>query len=198
MVQLLHFLNKYKHEPGSMTLTKVLRARDNLDDFTAFCDCFLSCVVGRSGYKQNMATTHISELSISSDEAFAILCVENNIEAWDYMISPDTNTKGPDMPPPKYTRNRKDSGKHHGWSAKGINRFNELHEDVESRRRETVQLEADFNAMKMQGLSGQEKRSRSTVARDIAMAVTDLDDLDGDSDDEYMEEQYAEIPATGV
>jgi hypothetical protein len=161
----------------------------------------LSCVVGRSGYKQNMAMTLVSELSTSSDEAFAILCVENNIEAWDYMISSETSTKkGPNMPPPKYTRNRKDSGKHHGWSAEGINRFNELHEDVESKRRETVQLEADFCAMKMQGLDGQEKRNRRTVTRDIVTAVTDLDDQDDDSDDddEYMEEQYAEIPATAV
>jgi hypothetical protein len=181
-----------------MTLAKVLQARDNVDDFAAFCDCFLSCVVGRSGYKQNVATTLVSELSTTSDEAFAILCVENNIEAWDYMISSDTN-KGPDMPPPKYTRKHKDSGKHHGWSAEGITRFNELHEDVESKRRATVQLEADYRAMKMEGLNGQEKQGRRTVARDFVTAVTDLDDLDdGSNDDDYMEEQYAEIPVTGV
>jgi hypothetical protein len=105
------------------------------------------------------------------------------------------------MPPPKYTRNRKDLGKHHGWSAEGLHRFNELHEDVESRRRESDQLEAEFRAMKMQGLGGQEKRnSRRTVTRDIVTAVTDLDDQDDGSDDDeyYMEEQYAEIPVTGV
>ena len=184
-----------------MTLAKVLQARHNVDDFTAFCDCFLSCVVGRSGYKQNVATTLVIELSTSSDEAFAILCVENNIEAWDYMISLDAN-KGPNMPPPKYTRNRKDSGKHHGWSPDGINRFNELHEDIESKRNETLQLEAEFRAMKMQERSGQEKRNRRTVTRDIVTAVTDLDDQDDDSDadDEYytVEEQCANISATGV
>ena len=185
-----------------MTLAKVLQARDNVDDFAAFCDCFLSCVVGRSVYKQNMTTTLVSELSTSSDEAFAIICIENNIEAWDYMISSDTNTKGPNMPPPKYTRKHKDSGKHHGWSAEGITRFNKLHEDIESKRKETLQLEAEFRAKKMQGLGGQEKRNRRTVTRDIVTAVTDLDDQDDDSDDddEYytMEDQYANIPATGV
>jgi hypothetical protein len=172
-----------------MSLAKLLGARDNLDDFTEFCDYFLSCVVGRSNYKMNMTRMPITKLSTSSDEAFAILCVENNMEMWEHEAAASTVKKGDQdneqdnelevkkPPHPKYTRNadKPTGGKYHGWSGEGISRFNEIHRIVQSKRAESEQLEADFQNQKMGEVQGK-KRKRPSIKRTIVTAVTDLDD----------------------
>jgi hypothetical protein len=172
-----------------MSLAKLLGARDNLDDFTEFCDYFLSCVVGRSNYKMNMTRMPITKLSTSSDEAFAILCVENNMEMWEHEAAASTVKKGDQdneqdnelevkkPPHPKYTRNadKPTGGKYHGWSGEGISRFNEIHRIVQLKRAESEQLEADFQNLKMGEVQGK-KRKRPSIKRTIVTAVTDLDD----------------------
>ena len=174
-----------------------------MDDFTKFCDYFLSCVVGRSSYKQNMAAMTITDLATSSDEAFAILCIENNIDVWEYncaiekakqSVEPLPEDERSKKPVPKYTGNSVEDtgGKHQGWSEEGISRFNELHNSIESKRLNTVQLEEDFRNQKMQEKLQGKKRKRILNPRTFVTAVTDLDRLHPSSADLHWEEDNQE------
>lgn len=54
-----------------------MQLRTNYDAMADFCRNFLSCVVGKVEWKNNCCDKRISELASPSDEAFALLILEN-------------------------------------------------------------------------------------------------------------------------
>ena len=99
---------------------------------------FIPPVIGKMNYKKKSCTNVLSTYASVSDEAFAILCFENNFETWmDMGITNNTKTS---KVPRKYTNGGKSQGKvatsqhNKGWSDSGLKRFNELFDLVEKNR----------------------------------------------------------------
>jgi len=53
-----------------------------------FCDKFLSCVIGKNEWKNQIRIKPITEIATISDEAFALLILEN---IWDDWITMNAN-----------------------------------------------------------------------------------------------------------
>lgn len=122
----------------------ILRAEANgkiNEDYVFFCEKFLQHVVGvnkfKAGYKNKTA---ISSLATASDEAFALLLLENTEIRWldEHSKNPDGEKKIDEttLPRTKYTsagQNKQQRGftkRYGGWKLEGINRYNELFDMV--------------------------------------------------------------------
>ena len=132
---------------------------DNFDTFVNVCLLPLTSV---SEWRTNASCRTISDSFTVSDEAFAMLVLENNIDDFDQLV---TDLFGPlpagqsertvaSLPDRKNTKSRYTKGdstkreakrrkvsnnfdgstKFQGWSADGIARFNELYEEVKKYR----------------------------------------------------------------
>lgn len=106
------------------------------EDYVFFCLRFLKCIVGVSTFNAGWnAHKRLSELATPSDEALALLILENSEARWsqEFDLEPSAAVEAKTLlPKAKYTssgRNGSMKGftkKFSGWSAKGIERFNEL------------------------------------------------------------------------
>ncbi len=103
-----------------------------------FVEYFVSSVIGKSCFKQNCCDKPLSQYATISDEAFAILIFENNLDAWiDMGMRKDTS--GTEVPR-KYTNGGKSKGEvassqhNKGWSNQGLKRFNNLFDKVKENR----------------------------------------------------------------
>jgi hypothetical protein len=110
------------------------------ESYIFFCENFLKCVVGsqtfNKGWKHGVA---LSDLASPSDEAFALLLIDNSEARWlsehekkpegedvieqDKLVLPKYTSGGP-----KETRERKKglTKRYGGWNEPGIIKFNEL------------------------------------------------------------------------
>lgn len=104
--------------------------------YTMFVTSIVPVVVGRYEWKQKAHKVHYSTFVTPSDEAFGMLLVENNYEAWVEIAQ--TGDKGDKKP--KYTKHAMNSGRYGGWSTQGIRRYNELIRIVKEDRRKDKQL----------------------------------------------------------
>ena len=122
-----------------MNLEQILQMRlQNNFMYYDFINYFVSTVIGKMDYKRKSCIEVLSSYATVSDEAFAILCFENNFDTWmDMGLRGDKKTS---MVPRKYTnggisQNRKASSQHNrGWSDEGLHRFNELFDLVQKNR----------------------------------------------------------------
>lgn len=104
-----------------------------------FVEYFVSAVIGNLRFKQNCCDNLLSQYATVSDEAFAILIMENNYGAWvDMGLRKDTSST---EAPWKYTNGGKAKGEvassqhNRGWSEQGMQRFNELFDKVKKNRK---------------------------------------------------------------
>jgi len=109
-----------------------------------FCQEFLSCVVGRLEWKKQIERKRVWEIASASDEAFALLALEN---IWDDVVN--HVEKGPtaarDPIVGKYTVDKyKRAGKYGGWSVAGLHRMLELKRMVEENRKEFPNADDEY------------------------------------------------------
>src|SRR4051812_50140745 len=95
-----------------------------------FIHYFVSAVIGKIDYKKRSYSFLLSSYASVSDEAFAILSLENNYDTWmDMGLTNNTKTSNV---PQKYTNGGKSQGNvatsqhNKGWSDEGLCRFNEI------------------------------------------------------------------------
>ena len=70
-----------------MTICQVMELRkDTTGLYFEFIEYFLTSVVGKNCYKMYRCEKLLSEFTTVSDEALAILILENNIETWKDMV----------------------------------------------------------------------------------------------------------------
>ena len=120
--------------------------------YNIFYDRFLPCVVKKSVFDHQVSVaTNDSTLCTVSDEAFALLLLENSWERWVDIyrlqkgkVTPKRGQKRREFEsdvPTKYTKggiiyNKTVKNKDpKGWSAEGIERFNELYDKVKKDRK---------------------------------------------------------------
>src|SRR6476661_3308426 len=106
-----------------------MRSKNNFVYYD-FINYFIPPIIGKMDNKKKSCVNVLSKYATVSDEAFAILCFENNIETWmDMGVRGDTKTS---KVPRKYTnggkaQNKTATSQHNkGWSNEGLHRFNEL------------------------------------------------------------------------
>jgi hypothetical protein len=146
-----------------------------------FFDLFLECVCGARPWRNAKKTTVVSEADdghrgkpvTKSDEAFALLLIDNHMEKWISALAPEENMgtdavahdsndgprevgtnaskqkkKGTKRIPGKYTAKKNRHCKYGGWRRAGTARFNELYSLVQEDRAspQSEQLEHELMA----------------------------------------------------
>jgi len=126
-------------------LESILQKRENPDSFFLFCDNFLSRIVGISVWKEGCQKKKVSEMATISDEAFALLLMENYWDYWanlnlqDYKseVVYDTGSNKKIKRTAnwgKYTKIAYGARRYGGWTSSGLLRFNELFHQVKADR----------------------------------------------------------------
>jgi hypothetical protein len=148
--------------------------------FFWFFDSFLECVCGARPWRNAKKTTlvskaddgHRGKLVTKSDEAFALLLIDNYMEKWISALAPEENMgtdavahdnnnspgevgtnamqkkRGTKRIPGKYTAKKNGHCKYGAWSRAGTARFNELYSLVEEDRasQQSEQMEHELMA----------------------------------------------------
>ena len=113
------------------TLEEIMLKRDKEETFFVFADTFLSRVVGVAYWRKHCSKMTIREMATISDEAFALLLLENyweswstkNVEEYKTEVAFDENTnqkKKRKATWGKYTRGAWGSKWFGGWSKDGL------------------------------------------------------------------------------
>lgn len=126
--------------------------RINKDVYEVFYTRFVPAVVGPDLFRQRIQDNKAKDPCTASDEAFALLLLENNYDRWLDIFDKNEGlpsqrrgdrTKQCDSDiEPKYTRGgikfsiERESPKAKGWSNEGIERFNVLFKRVKKDRRD--------------------------------------------------------------
>ena len=111
-----------------------------------------------------MKITLLSEVISPSEEAFGILCFENNYERWKWNASsiPDNPLRVDSIPPLHYQCNiaqaREDSNKVTGgsWTVQGLKRMNDLLSTVDEKREHRSTFEQELRQMYFSGIDANE------------------------------------------
>ena len=132
--------------------------------YGVFCKRFLKCVVGDNTWKANHLKRPVEEFVTNSDEAFALVTLENNYKRWSEMHK--TGSSKQCVIEAKYTNSgeSKKDGKtkeFSGWSEEGIKRFNELHRLVKLDRKGN----ADFGNKLLSNWVGTQNEDKKNAAR---------------------------------
>ncbi len=94
-----------------------------------FFEFFLPGVVGKKKFKNRVEFEHVSKIATVTDEAFAILLLENSWEKWGDEL--EKNTKDPTkLIPTKWTSTKNTGKRYCGWKTDGMEHFNKLHKMV--------------------------------------------------------------------
>jgi hypothetical protein len=138
----------------------VMLMRDDAEGaYGLFCEHVLSHVVGRDVWKRLSPTHTVSQIATVSDEAFALLLLENSWEMWVAVA-----TEQRDVPSPKYSMRGPGTKKYQGWTEEGIARFNELFDEVEEDRRiDKGIFEEAFKTFKL-GKAADKQKKRKQIS----------------------------------
>jgi len=119
------------------SLQQYQRMRIEPESFYEFCDVFLKLIVGISTWKYGVCHKTVSELATPSDEAFALLLLENTWDQWSTCDLAEYKDKRKynevmgewEKCKPvygKWTRGAGGERRYGGWTENGVNWFNEL------------------------------------------------------------------------
>lgn len=138
-------------------MDKILKLqKDNQGHYANFVEYFLSAVIGKQDYNKVKHKSLLSSYATSSDESFALIVLENNIERWIDMHEQNNQKSSTVMPKytnagkTKYHQNGSSNQRYKGWSAKGLKRYNKLFELVRNDRKKpyAVEWEESFRLRK--------------------------------------------------
>lgn len=97
----------------------------NDDVIFSFVECAIGSVIGRRLWKKRSDLMKLRNYVTPSDEAFAMLVLENNAEKWmDEFENPGTGRK--DRCKARYTEGNQDAASPNTWGVDGIDRYMDL------------------------------------------------------------------------
>jgi len=197
-------------------MDEFLEGRNNEEAYTVFFDLFVPCATKKTSWDRRLAKAMIDQetskrqsLCTISDEAFALLLLENSSARW---LDIFANHKGPVMQrrgvkqrgfqsdvPTLYTRGGIKYDKTDktqavkGWSDEGIARFNALFDQVKQDRAnypdfEKEWLEARHRAQVEDGVTPKKRKRQPTQARSELFESDDDDDIAPTATEEPVEE----------
>ena len=182
---------------------------ENYPVYKDFCSFFVSGVVGIRHFDRSKCHLEISKYVSVSDEAFTVLTLENNWARWTSMAEND-DWKESDIPSEWTTskdrrklHNKRDemdsdsldSGdnpqarRYRGWTAKGIQRYNQIFHEVKAERLKLIYREFEEYCIQefkeeaeAQG-KNQNKRKTREPDKPLPVACHELWDEDNVEDD---------------
>ena len=160
-----------------------VRKEESKEVFKLISEIAFAQMVSREMWKLNYATVPISALLTVSDEAFALLTMENNVNEWMMILKhgKDSVTKGKDTIYRGQGENK--DGTKKGSTLDGKIRFNSIYDSVvlERNTRHSKELEKSVQE-KWKGEAGQSQRRK---------------ERSGDEDDGKRSEEEAFVPRYG-
>jgi hypothetical protein len=145
-------------------MEELLQLRGNPIVFKmVMCDCLLPSVVGKQEWKKSCHVKRPDQLAISiTQEAWALLCVENSIDKWNAMqLVENSGESAVILPEAKYTLNKNMAKKNHGWKIQGLQRFSELCKMVrEDRDKHGSSVDNEYMVMKDTELYAKKRNNR--------------------------------------
>ena len=196
---------KRKQEKQMPSLAEMLdRKNMTTDIFEDYCDNFLSVVVGVSEWKEKAHRDLISKFVTPSDEAFALVSLENSYDRWlaEANAKDDGNAEVANWPERQFTNKMEGNGrKFQGWSQEGLTRY-KTHMDLVKRLRKVPQgmqgdvrdehkknkdLEEEYRRTKLE--TNQARKRRRDVYEQPTYEMTD--------DESDLEDLKNEIEAFG-
>jgi hypothetical protein len=157
------------------------------EDYMYFCCRFLKSVVGVQAFNRGMRMkASISRIATPSDEALALLLLENSHYRWSEEYEKkarNEEVKDDELPPPKYTNagNKKlqkgFTKKYGGWSNAGLNRYNELYNLVMADRQANGNAFDDFVLHKWSinnNMTAQQQDGGGAGNSNLVIAANDL------------------------
>lgn len=184
-----------------------------------FFDYFVKSIAKKSLWASRVSQAKIeTDICSVSDEAFALLVYENNIDRWTDIYSKDPNALLPrlgagkrrsyceSLVPTKYTRGgiqysgdqdkpcRGYNGK--GWSNEGITRFNVLYGKVLHDRKDNSGFFDRYVAYYKQKIDKEKPPARKKIGETVVLARHNLfGESDDDTEDEEVGAKEDEITA---
>lgn len=175
-------------------LEDFLALRENNEVMRYFCDNFLSQVVGRVQWRDGVTRLEVRELATVTDEAFALLVLENIWDVWtttpleELKKAPVDGNGKRVVRPGKYTSKWQSVKRLEGWSEEGLERMNALMDLVKNDRTTNKEWDRRYLEEKQsKALGGSRKRKRSSVETKKKVTVKDDfgDESDGSENDLY-------------
>ena len=169
---------------------QLLRYPDDEEPYFFFLDKILECVAGRRGWKKARTTQLVSQYCTVSDEAFALLTLENNWEKWE---------KRQKRGPGKYTSSTQGNKMFEGWSEEGLKRYNQIYQVVKQDRnkKEAKAFEMRFRDLKQEEDKAHKKRQAMhpkktfTIMNDLSEEEWDEENDREESDEENVDMELA-------
>ena len=181
----------------------------NKSTMKLFLDRFVSCVVGRMEWRKETPKMVISKIATPTDEAFALLVLENIWDAWkdvdpqEYIMARskrrreedddvegecETNSDGTTKKakrrkeiPGKYTKEHRNAKRYRGWGDDGHARFNQLVNLVREDRKVRGSFEEEYLDKKKKKLKGDSR------VVDLEVGEHEVVELEDDWDQIMME-----------
>jgi len=191
-----------------MTMDDFLEGRENVVAYTTFFDKFLPCATKKTLWEtqiervaSDLDATKVPSICTVSDEAFALLLLENSFDRWVDLHIRHKGASGQrrglqgrglksDVPP-LYTRGgikfeqAEMQKMEKGWSAEGRLRFNVLWDQVVQDRADNPSFERDW--LKARRLSQENTRSPKKKKRDTVVTRCELfDNVDDDGEGQAL------------
>ena len=168
-------------EEDRPTLLDMLAMGDNENNaYITFCDYILPAVCGRKSNEAKFNKSYLSKVASVSDEAFALLSIEN---AWDRWVFQLDNPDSDNIPATRYSQEGSQSRAliYSGWKRIGTERFRELQKLVKEDRTTDDRMEFEkLYLAKRQESSSKNRRGIRFRDNDHAIIENDLlEDLDG-------------------
>jgi len=179
-------------------MERLKQMRNDYESYTQFCNIALSAVTGKNDWKKNSGTQKISEFVTVSDEAFALLLLENSWEVWLDMSKKAKlgeaigkvkrhNSEGGGLMT-KYTTNGAYVKKNLGWSIEGRRRFVDLVKQVKhDREGDANKREDSFEVTFLKVVEAGRGNNRKRKRNDCESDFDDHDVNEDDGNDMYFE-----------
>ena len=176
-------------EKDAYSLKDFLRMRKHQKAYAFFCENFLRCVVGKLEWKKCAHCMKISDIASPTDEAFALLVLENIWDSWTAVVV-EEYYKGPVATITeqgkteckrkavigKYTSEYRRASRFGGWSDEGHKRFVQLRTMVIEDRKDEGGFENRYLKQEKERVDREEKKNKKKRKRERVDRCID-DDL---------------------
>jgi hypothetical protein len=158
-----------------------IRKHGDPELFETFVNMCLVHLKPVTEWRMKIYTTHISNFVTASDEAFAMLLLENRVDDYHKSLNCEDGNGAQLLElnevQPRYTRTEssKQDTRQIGWSRKGIGRFNDLVKRVTKIRKDDVSMQ-------------RESEIQCSYAALCGIAMADMGDYESENDDNEDED----------
>ena len=176
----------------------MLQGDINTEKAEYFYENYVASVTGWLNWKSNKRDKNISSFCDPSDEALALVLLQNYGHTW---IAQFAGKK--DIPAPRFTKSaRKDATKHGGWKLEGLDLFNKLRKAIRKRRKKpnwkafetAYQNKCHQQMMNMKQMKKKKATKQTDLLEDAVMRDFFNDDDSGDEDAAYDRERVGSEP----